>query len=55
LKIFNRKHSNSKTGFVKKTWIAALMACMVAVSACAEGNVYTAELDDQSAVDVGGT
>lgn len=40
---------------MRKIWIAWLLACLIVVSACAEGNVYTADLDDQSAVDVSGT
>ena len=40
---------------MRKIWIALLMACLMAVSACAEGTVYTADQDDQSAVDVSGT
>ncbi len=40
---------------MRKTWIALLLACSMAISACAEGITYTAEQDDQSAVDVGGT
>lgn len=40
---------------MRKIWIAWLLACLMAVSACAEGTVYTANLDDQSAVDVSGT
>ena len=40
---------------MRKIWIALLLACFMAVSACAEGNVYMADLDDQSAVDVSGT
>lgn len=39
---------------MRKIWIALLMACLMAVSACAEGTVYTANQDDQSAVDVSG-
>ena len=40
---------------MRKIWIAWLLACLMAVSACAEGAVYTADQDDQSAVDVSGT
>ena len=40
---------------MRKIWIAWLLACLMAVSACAEGIVYTADQDDQSAVDVSGT
>ena len=40
---------------MRKIWIAWLLACLIAVSACAEGNVYTADQDDQSAVDVSGS
>ena len=40
---------------MRKIWIAWLLACLIVVSACAEGNVYTEDLDDQSAVDVSGT
>ena len=40
---------------MRKIWIAWLLACLMAVSACAEGTVYTADQDDQSAVDVSGT
>ena len=40
---------------MRKIWIAWLLACFVAVSACAEGTVYTADRDDQSAVDVSGS
>ena len=40
---------------MRKIWIAWLLACFMAVSACAEGNVYAADQDDQSAVDVSGT
>ncbi len=40
---------------MRKIWIAWLLACFMAVSACAEGTVYTADQDDQSAVDVSGT
>jgi len=40
---------------MKKTWIALLLACCMAVGACAEGTVYTADQDDQSAVDVSGS
>ncbi len=40
---------------MRKIWIAWLLACLIVVSACAEGNVYTADVDDQSAVEVSGT
>ncbi len=40
---------------MRKSLIAWLLACFMAVSACAEGTVYTADQDDQSAVDVSGT
>ena len=40
---------------MRKIWIAWLLACLIAVSACAEGTVYTADQDDQSAVDVSGS
>ena len=39
---------------MRKIWIAWLLACFMAVSACAEGSVYAADQDDQSAVDVSG-
>ena len=39
----------------RRVWIALLLACFLTVSACAEGNVYTADQNDQSAVDVSGT
>ena len=39
---------------MRKTWIALLLTCCMAVSACAEGRIYTADQDDQSAVDVSG-
>ncbi len=40
---------------MRKIWIAWLLVCLMAVSACAEGTVYTADQDNQSAVDVSGT
>ena len=40
---------------MKKSWIALMLCLMIAFSACAEKNVYTAVEDDQSAVDVSGT
>ena len=40
---------------IRLTLIAFLLTCLTAVSACAEGVTYTAELDDQSAVEVSGT
>ncbi len=35
--------------------LLAMLACLMIASACAEGTVYTANRDDQSAVDVSGT
>lgn len=40
---------------MRKTWVALLLICFMAVSACAEGTIYSADQDDQSAVDVSGT
>ena len=39
---------------MRKSWFAFLLACFMAVSACAEGTVYSAAQIDQSAVDVSG-
>ena len=40
---------------MRKSLISVLLACVMAVSACAEGTVYTAAQNDESAVDVSGT
>ena len=37
-----------------KVWIAVMLTCFMALSACAEGTVYTADQNDQSAVNVSG-
>ena len=40
---------------MRKLWIGLLLACFMTVSACAEGTVYTATKNDESAIDVSGT
>ncbi len=40
---------------MRRPWIAVLLACCVSFSALAEGTVYTASRDDQSALEVTGT
>ena len=40
---------------MKKFWLVLLLVCCIAFTALAEDNIYTATLDDESAIDVSGT
>ena len=53
--ILKRNSVYCQKNVMRRVWIALLLACFLTVSACAEGNVYTADQVDQSAVDVSGT
>ena len=46
---------NHQKNVLRRIWTALLLVCFLTVSACAEGTIYTADQDDQSAVDISGS